>query len=112
VAHTSSRAMADFLHGYSPCPMKLCLVVPQERFEKVQFELSRPAFQVREMQKHCALVSEEMFLRTKGTNFCAGPPARRLSRILLALVAEGSNEVRQTRLSEKVVTKRGEFHER
>jgi len=35
--------------------MTLCLVAPQERFEKVQFELSRPAFQMRDIQKHCAL---------------------------------------------------------
>jgi hypothetical protein len=42
--------------------MTLCLVAPQERFEKVQFELSRPAFQMRDIQKHCALISEELLL--------------------------------------------------
>jgi hypothetical protein len=42
--------------------MNLCLVAPQERFEKVQFELSRPAFHMRNMQKYCALISEEMLL--------------------------------------------------
>ena len=42
--------------------MNVCLVVPHERFEKVQFELSRPAFQARDMQQHCALISEERLL--------------------------------------------------
>ncbi len=42
--------------------MSLCLVAPQERFEKVEFELSRPAFQMRDMQRHCALLSEELLL--------------------------------------------------
>lgn len=42
--------------------MSLCLIAPQDRFEKVQFELSRPAFQSRDMQKHCALISEELLL--------------------------------------------------
>jgi hypothetical protein len=42
--------------------MNLCLVAPQDRFEKVQFELSRPAFQERGMQKHCAVISEELLL--------------------------------------------------
>lgn len=42
--------------------MNLCLVAPQERFEKVQFELSRPAFHLRDMQQYCALISEELLL--------------------------------------------------
>lgn len=42
--------------------MNLCLVAPQERFEKVQFELSRPAFHMRDMQKYCVLISEELLL--------------------------------------------------
>ena len=42
--------------------MSLCLVAPQERFEKVQFELSRPAFHMRDVQKYCALISEELLL--------------------------------------------------
>ncbi len=42
--------------------MTLCLVAPQERFEKVQFELSRPAFHMRDMHKYCALISEELLL--------------------------------------------------
>ena len=42
--------------------MTLCLVAPRERFEKVQFELSRPAFYMRDMQKYCALISEELLL--------------------------------------------------
>ncbi len=42
--------------------MNLCLVAPQERFEKVQFELSRPAFHLHDIQKYCALISEELLL--------------------------------------------------
>ena len=42
--------------------MTLCLVAPQERFEKVQFELSRPAFHMRDVQTYCALISEELLL--------------------------------------------------
>ena len=42
--------------------MTLCLVAPQERFEKVQFELSRPAFHLRDRQQYCALISEELLL--------------------------------------------------
>ncbi len=40
----------------------LCLVAPQERFEKIQFELSRPAFHLHDMQKYCALISEELLI--------------------------------------------------
>ena len=42
--------------------MNMCLVAPQERFEKVQFELSRPSFHMHDMQKYCALISEELLL--------------------------------------------------
>ena len=42
--------------------MTLCLVAPQERFEKVQFELSRPAFHMRDLQHYCAFISEELLL--------------------------------------------------
>ncbi len=47
---------------FPDCQMTLCLVAPQERFEKVQFELSRPAFHLRDIQKYCALISEELLL--------------------------------------------------
>ncbi len=43
--------------------MHLCVVAPQDRFEKVQFELSRPTFQERSVQKRCALISEELLLQ-------------------------------------------------
>ena len=42
--------------------MNLCLVAPHERFEKVQFELSRPIFHLHGMQHYCALISEELLL--------------------------------------------------
>src|SRR5712692_9360281 len=42
--------------------MTLCLVAPQERFEQVQFELSRPAFHMRNTQEYCTLISEELLL--------------------------------------------------
>jgi hypothetical protein len=42
--------------------MTLCLVAPHERFEKVQFELSRPAFHLHDMQHYCAFISEELLL--------------------------------------------------
>ncbi len=54
--------LADLRELFPEHPMNVCLVVPQERFEKVQFELSRPAFQARDMQQHCALISEELLL--------------------------------------------------
>ncbi len=54
--------LSDLRELFPDRHMNLCLIVPQERFEKVQFELSRPAFQARDMQKRCALVSEELLL--------------------------------------------------
>lgn len=54
--------LSDLKELFPDCHMNLCLIVPQDRFEKVQFELSRPAFQARDMQKRCALVSEELLL--------------------------------------------------
>ncbi len=54
--------LADLRELFPEHHMNVCLVVPQERLEKVQFELSRPAFQARDMQKHCALISEEFLL--------------------------------------------------
>ena len=42
--------------------MNLCLVSPRERFEKIQFELSRPSFHMRDMQQYCAIISEELLL--------------------------------------------------
>lgn len=41
----------------------LCVVAPQDRFEKVRFELSRPTFRGHVLRKHCALISEELLLQ-------------------------------------------------
>jgi len=54
--------LSDLRELFPDRRMNLCLVVPRDRFEKVQFELSRPAFQARDMQQHCALISEERLL--------------------------------------------------
>ncbi len=54
--------LSDLRALFPEHPMNVCLVVPHERFEKVQFELSRPAFQARDMQQHCALISEALLL--------------------------------------------------
>ncbi len=54
--------LADLRELFPKHHMNVCLVVPQERLEKVQFELSRPAFQARDLQQHCALISEERLL--------------------------------------------------
>jgi hypothetical protein len=54
--------LSDLKALFPDCQMNLCLVAPQDRFEKVQFELSRPAFQERGVQKHCAVISEELLL--------------------------------------------------
>lgn len=54
--------LADLKVLFPDCRMSLCLVAPKERFEKVQFELARPAFHSRGMEKHCALLSIELLL--------------------------------------------------
>ena len=54
--------LSDLKELFPDRHINLCLIVPQERFEKVEFELSRPAFRVRDMQKHCALIGEELLL--------------------------------------------------
>jgi hypothetical protein len=43
--------------------VQLCVVAPRERFEKVQFELSRPTFRDHEISRRCALISEELLLQ-------------------------------------------------
>jgi len=43
--------------------VQLCVVAPRDRFEKVQFELSRPTFHEQETRKQCALIAEEMLLQ-------------------------------------------------
>jgi type II restriction enzyme len=40
----------------------LCIVAPHDRFRRIQFELSRPAFQGQEMHHRCRLISEELLL--------------------------------------------------
>ncbi|MBA2680979.1 MAG: hypothetical protein H0U76_21610 [Ktedonobacteraceae bacterium] len=54
--------LSDLKGLFSDCHMNLCLVAPQDRFEKIRFELSRPVFQAYNMQKHCALINEELLL--------------------------------------------------
>ncbi len=41
----------------------LCVVAPQDRFERVRFELSRPTFRGHVLRKHCALISEELLFQ-------------------------------------------------
>jgi len=41
----------------------LCIVIPQDRLEKVQFELSRPVFQRHGTQQHYELISEELLVQ-------------------------------------------------
>ncbi len=43
--------------------VQLCVVAPRDRFEKVQFELSRPTFHEQDTRKQCALIAEEMLLQ-------------------------------------------------
>jgi type II restriction enzyme len=40
----------------------LCIVAPQDRFRRIRFELSRPAFNGQEMHTKCRLISEEFLL--------------------------------------------------
>lgn len=46
------------------CPptSHLCVVAPRERLRKIQFELSRPAFNWQEMRDRCGIISEELLL--------------------------------------------------
>ncbi len=48
---------------FSNQKIQLCVVAPQERFEKVQFELSRPTFYRDDAHRRCALISEELLLK-------------------------------------------------
>ncbi len=76
-------------------PMNLCLIAPQDRFEKIQFELSRPAFQVRDMQKHCALIGEEILLEQKEHILrWATSPA-----VIEDLIGYGNGRKQETRLA-------------
>jgi hypothetical protein len=47
--------LADLQALFPKHHMTLCLVVPHERFEKVLFERSRPAFQARDLRYHCCI---------------------------------------------------------
>lgn len=40
----------------------LCMVAPNDRFEKIRFELSRPTFRNQGPREHCVLISEELLL--------------------------------------------------
>jgi hypothetical protein len=43
--------------------VSLCVVAPQNRFEKVRFELSRSAFREYGLRRRCTLISEEQLLQ-------------------------------------------------
>ena len=43
--------------------LRLCIVAPRDRFEKVQFELSRPTFHEQDLRTPCAPIAEEMLLQ-------------------------------------------------
>jgi hypothetical protein len=40
----------------------LCIVAPQERFRRIQFELSRPVFHTQQLHDKCRLIAEEVLL--------------------------------------------------
>jgi hypothetical protein len=44
----------------SPENMRLCMVIPQDRFEKVRSELQRPVFHKQHLQQRCQLISQEV----------------------------------------------------
>ena len=41
----------------------LCIVAPQERFRRIQFELSRPVFHTQQLHEKCRLIAEEVLLK-------------------------------------------------
>jgi hypothetical protein len=83
--------LSDLRELFPDRHMNLCLVVPQERIEKVRFELSRPAFQVCGMQKHCALISEELLLEQE-EHILRWATSPAVIEDLIGMVTERSNE--------------------
>lgn len=50
------------LGAFCPPTSHLCVVAPQERLRKIQFELSRPAFNRQEIRDRYGIISEEFLL--------------------------------------------------
>ena len=50
------------LGAFCPPTSHLCVVAPRERLRKIQFELSRPAFNRQEMRDRYGIISEELLL--------------------------------------------------
>jgi hypothetical protein len=46
------------------CPLTshLCVVVPRDCLRKIQFELSRPAFNRQDVRNRCGIITEELLL--------------------------------------------------
>jgi hypothetical protein len=69
----------------------LCVVAPQDHFEKVRYALSRPTFRGHELRKHCALISEEVLLQQEAHILrWASSPA-----VIEELIGSGSSGVQQ-----------------
>jgi hypothetical protein len=50
------------LGALCPPTSHLCVVVPHERLRKIQFELSRPAFNRQDVRNRCGIITEELLL--------------------------------------------------
>lgn len=50
------------LGALCPPTSHLCVVVPRERLRKIQFELSRPAFNRQDVRNRCGVITEELLL--------------------------------------------------
>ena len=66
IEHTTDIAMGLLrlydLGALCSYPVPLCVVAPQWRFDRIQFELARPSFLWHEMRKQCGLIPEELLL--------------------------------------------------
>ena len=61
--YTSLLRLYDLGALFPERQVHLCVVAPQDRFEKVRFELSRPTFREQGQRKPCTLISEELLLQ-------------------------------------------------
>jgi hypothetical protein len=50
------------LGALCPPTSHLCVVAPRERLRKIQFELSRPAFNRQDVRDRCGIITEELLL--------------------------------------------------
>jgi hypothetical protein len=50
------------LGALCPPTSHLCVVAPRERLRKIQFELSRPAFNRQDVRNRCGIITEELLL--------------------------------------------------